>query len=59
MFTHTLDICFNVRSHKMVHDQLTREEILAALEERIRALRESDPSEMADACGHVESYPCL
>jgi hypothetical protein len=59
MFVHTLDICFNVRSHKMAHEQLTREEILAALEERIRDLRASDPSEMADACGHVETYPAL
>ncbi len=59
MFNHTLDICFNVRSHKMDHTELTREEILAALEERIRDLKESDPGEMADACGHVETYQTL
>lgn len=59
MFVHCLDVCFNVRSHKMTHGQLTREEILASLEERIRALRESDPGEMADAVEHVESYQAL
>ncbi len=56
MFVHCLDISFNVKSERMGHNQLTREEILTALEARIKNLRESDPSEMADAIGHVESY---
>lgn len=40
-----------------LHKATVRAAVVAAMEKRIKNLRESDPSEMADAIGVVESYP--
>jgi len=56
MFTHTLDICFNVRSDKEDYEDLTEAEIHDALRQRIENLRFNSDGELLEAVGLVETY---
>ena len=50
-YTHTFDLCFNV---KTMNEDPTREEIIEALYARYQHLKKN-PDEIKEACGLIET----
>ena len=53
-YTHTLDMCFSVKSDKASWEELTAAEIMEALEMRVRNLKLNEP-EVVEAVGLVDT----